>query len=471
MVNTVRLLLLSASLGFVADASALTYTARVPTSCDTYASAQQNRDAYYFDASGLNPVGTLSWLVPGRQYPLTPLYETRYMLEPGIYDYYSTTSANSPLASGQAWRELTLQWGFEDADLPLKLHGNGKSIVGFIEGKCQPGTSRLSRFYSKTYGTHFYTLNGLKPSPVITPTDSLWTREETYEGYIWTTRIPESEPLRRCNYRQSGVFSSRIITQTQISQGGLEPGYVCESTPLGYVLSHDNYYFSNTAKRESNFTQRCNLSGYATTRGCYPLPSNDRTRANLGGGFFQPSSQSGGRQIQQVKFNIQTPDFFESGTNSHMAFGLLSSLTVSGSYTNPVLNNLKAVIIGFGPHQAACGSLQPGVWLEPLGSGSYIPGTCGKPGGVQFVLRNRQSYNVTFEVSREGYAKYKVVNAADPNDQVTSPLLDIRTAFGSEANFPRTLTGYFGTATENVEHDFTVHIRNYDLRWRDAFSF
>ncbi|MGH8500616.1 MAG: hypothetical protein ACRERV_17650, partial [Methylococcales bacterium] len=108
--------------------------------------------------------------------------------------------------------------------------------------------------------------------------------------------------------------------------------------------------------------------------------------------------------------------------------------------------------------------------LEALGSvqtNPVIEGTCGAGTSGLFVVKNNTSYNVIFEVSRDGYAHYSITSTANSSDQTTSPLFYVGDKF---SGFP-TASGYYATATENPNHDFTVHVTNINVSWRDAFSF
>ncbi|MBK8286112.1 MAG: hypothetical protein IPK97_15250 [Ahniella sp.] len=71
-----------------------------------------------------------------------------------------------------------------------------------------------------------------------------------------------------------------------------------------------------------------------------------------------------------------------------------------------MLSGVHAVVLGFGAHNGCPGTNgQPTVWLEPLGAGSIIPGTCARTQTTKaepgpFIVRNGRTCTVTFEVDR-----------------------------------------------------------------------
>ncbi len=381
-----------------------------------------------------------------RQRPLAGLCETQYGFDPEtISDFFYTTS----------WKTN------QDA---VSTHGYAfNGVMAYLEGRPQPGTAPLYRFFSPSGHAHYYSTQ--QAIPAIHPYD--W-KAEGEEGYIYTTQVPGSRPLYRF-VRTTPNLAYKLSWSS--SSTGL-PGFVRDGSlstaRLGYAFQ-DQPPAEVSSASSTRLLQRCKYGDSSfSCSGSNQAACLNRVRS----GWIRNNSTSrpAGTNTHTLSLVFVSQDYFSADrTTAHFTAITRARIITQGTLcidaSNPTQQGF-GVLVGRSGSVGCLGYPYPSVAIEAFWNGSnrVLPESC-----ARVPLQNGVRYRLTVSTRDDGYIKYVL------QDANTGATLKTYPGAGDQPNligmfppgtYPANNSGHWIGSTDEVTYEnFGVDVTNISSTW------
>jgi hypothetical protein len=294
----------------------------------------------------------------------------------------------------------------------------------WLEHKYQPGTRKLRRFFSPSRVAHFYATNPCDLN--AQPGASDWY-EEGFEGFVYTTQVPESVPLFRYT-RLTSDYAAVLRTGSSPP-----PADFGSKVLVGYVLPDKPVATFTSLPSRTTLRNRCTRSYYGIPAGpgascqdeSYPnwaegfyIDDFGRMSTNLGrewriarSGFVNVAAPAAAAHIGQTTIELSyvmtSPSFFDSGETGHIATWVRSN--IDATVFEATVHQGVAVIFGdirFDPNNP-CGRRSAA--LEYVQAGSQVILCVRDIAGQPVTLDNTTPYLVKVLVALDGTTRITIL--------------------------------------------------------------